>query len=535
MVDVAPQLAVIGCGYWGKNLVRVFHQLGALGAVHDTNSALAAEFSARYDAPALDIEEVFDRPEISGVVIAAPAEYHASLAVRALRADKHVFVEKPLALRSTDGEEVVSLAEERGRVLMVGHLLQYHPGYLRLKDLVDTGRLGRIQYIYSNRLNLGKIRREENVFWSFAPHDLSMILALVGESPDSIQATGYCYLHKSVADITTTQMTFRSGINAHVFVSWLHPFKEQKLIVVGEKAMAVFDDRRPYSEKLAVYKHGIEWRNGCPEPTKADAKFEPLEQAEPLLLECQHFLNCIANQERPRTDGAEGLRVLNVLEAAERAMAEGQTICLSSVGSAPPSQIQSPRSPSEVFIHESAYVDQGCEVGDGTRIWHFTHLYESSRVGRNCTIGQNVMVGPDVSIGDNCKIQNNVSLYKGVKLEEGVFCGPSCVFTNVHTPRAGVERKDQFRSTLLRRGVTIGANATIVCGHELGAYCFIAAGAVVTRDVPPYALMVGIPAHIAGWMCQCGVTLAFNGGQAVCASCGKHYRKCSESFIELQE
>lgn len=159
------------------------------------------------------------------------------------------------------------------------------------------------------------------------------------------------------------------------------------------------------------------------------------------------------------------------------------------------------------FVHESAYVDDGVELGEGTKVWHFSHILTRTRIGRNVSIGQNVVAGPDVTVGDNCKIQNNVSLYKGVELEQGVFCGPSCVFTNVLNPRAEIERKDEFRATRVRRGATIGANATIVCGNELGEYCMIGAGAVVTKDVPAYALMVGVPARRLGWVSREGEIL----------------------------
>ena len=159
------------------------------------------------------------------------------------------------------------------------------------------------------------------------------------------------------------------------------------------------------------------------------------------------------------------------------------------------------------FVHESAYVDDGVELGEGTKVWHFSHILSRTRIGRNVSIGQNVVAGPDVTVGDNCKVQNNVSLYKGVELEQGVFCGPSCVFTNVLNPRAEIERKDEFRATRVRRGATIGANATIVCGHELGEYCMIGAGAVVTKDVPAYALMVGVPARRMGWVSRAGEIL----------------------------
>ncbi|MGB3389418.1 MAG: DapH/DapD/GlmU-related protein [Pseudaminobacter sp.] len=179
------------------------------------------------------------------------------------------------------------------------------------------------------------------------------------------------------------------------------------------------------------------------------------------------------------------------------------------------------------FVHESAYVDDGVELGAGTKIWHFSHILKGSRIGANCSVGQNVMIGPDVTVGDNCKVQNNVSLYKGVDLEDGVFCGPSCVFTNVLNPRAEVERKDEFRKTLVRRGATIGANATIVCGNELGEYCLIAAGAVVTKTVPAFALMAGVPARRIGWVSRAGEILDET---LVCPRTGERYRAEGETL-----
>ncbi len=186
----------------------------------------------------------------------------------------------------------------------------------------------------------------------------------------------------------------------------------------------------------------------------------------------------------------------------------------------------------DVFVHESAYVDAPCTIGKGTRIWHFSHVLPNCIIGENCVLAQNVMVGPDVRIGNRCKIQNNVSVYKGVELEDGVFCGPSCVFTNVDNPRAEVERKHEFRRTLVERGVTIGANATVICGHTLGAYSFIAAGAVVTRDVPEFALVAGVPAKRIGWMSKAGARL---GAELTCPIDGSHYRETPDGHLELTD
>lgn len=183
-----------------------------------------------------------------------------------------------------------------------------------------------------------------------------------------------------------------------------------------------------------------------------------------------------------------------------------------------------------VFIHESSYVDDPCEIGEGTKIWHFSHILGRVKIGQNCSFGQNVVVGPDVSIGNDCKVQNNVSIYKGVNLEDGVFCGPSCVFTNVNNPRATVERKDEFRQTTVKKGASIGANATIVCGHDLGKYSFIAAGAVVTKDVPDFAMMAGVPAKRIGWMSVAGAKLD---ADLTCPIDGSKYKETGPDKLEL--
>jgi UDP-2-acetamido-3-amino-2,3-dideoxy-glucuronate N-acetyltransferase len=518
----AVSVGVVGSGYWGKNIVRNLSDLGALAAVCEPDRATGAAIAARHGVKLVEYAALLGDATVDAVAIAAPAALHGTLARAALAAGKHVFVEKPLALDLAEARELVALAAASGRRLMVGHLMQYHPGFTKLVELVRGGALGRLQYLYSNRLNLGKVRREEDILWSFAPHDISMILTLVGSEPVHVAATGACYLHKEIADVTTTHLVFPGGEQAHVFVSWLHPFKEQKLVVVGDHAMAVLDDGEPVERKLQLYPHRIEWRDSMPVPHRATAEPVPIAGDEPLKLELEHFLHCVATGARPRTDGEEGLRVLRVLTEATASL------------KAPPGAVAplpSSRFPG-VQIHATACVDDDCAIGGGTRIWHFSHILPRTRIGRDCVLGQNVVAGPDVAIGDSCKIQNNVSLYKGVTLEDGVFCGPSCVFTNVVNPRAEIERKAEFKPTLVQRGATIGANATILCGHTIGAFAFIGAGAVVTRDVGAHALVVGNPARRVGWMSRAGARL---GPDLVCPIEGRRYRETSSGLIEIGE
>ncbi|MCL0030313.1 N-acetyltransferase [Thermodesulfovibrionales bacterium] len=189
----------------------------------------------------------------------------------------------------------------------------------------------------------------------------------------------------------------------------------------------------------------------------------------------------------------------------------------------------------EYFVHESSYIDDNTEIGEGSQIWHFSHILTGSKIGRNCIIGQNVMIGTDVIVGNRCKIQNNVSIYKGVTLEDEVFCGPSCVFTNVYNPRAFIERKHEFKETLVKRGATIGANATIICGVIIGKYTMLGAGAVVKSDVLDYAIVAGVPAKQIGWACRCGTTLKFNDNHAICGYCGNEYILKDSKFIVVKE
>ena len=516
-------LALIGAGYWGKNLARNFHQIGSLALVCDSSPEILAQQATA--CPGIrttqSIDEVFADPGITRVAIAAPAARHYELSRRALEAGKDVFVEKPLALDSREGQELSKIAEDRGLILMVGHLLQYHPCVRTIQRLLAQGELGKLQYITSNRLNLGKIRREENALWSFAPHDISVILSLVGgELPDQVRCIGEAFLNTGVADVTLTTLRFPGGVHAHVHVSWINPFKEQKLTVVGSHAMLVFDDTLPWKEKLVLYRQPLVWSGGqVPEAKKSNGELVEVAQEEPLRLECSHFIECCDQRKAPITDGREGLRVLQVLNAAQQSLDKN--------GEATNPALATRHSPHAAFsAHPTAIVDPAAKIGAGSKIWHFSHIMADAELGEKCNIGQNVVVSPGVKLGQNVKVQNNVSIYTGVICEDDVFLGPSMVFTNINNPRAAVVRRDQYITTLIRKGASIGANATIVCGNELGEYCFIGAGSVVTKPVKPFALVVGNPACQIGWMSRHGekLDLPLEGdGEAACQTTGEKY------------
>ncbi len=517
-----PQIGVIGSGYWGKNLVRNFHDLGVLKYVCDERPEVLSEAREKYGVQTCtSIDTLLEDPDLQGVAIAAPASQHFTIAKRCMLAGKDVFVEKPLALSVKEGQELLALAERRHRVLMVGHLLQYHPAILKLRDLIGAGDLGCLQYIYSSRLNWGKVRTEENILWSFAPHDISAIIYLLSEMPVDITATGGSYINPKVHDTTLTALSFQSGVKAHIFVSWLHPFKEQRLVIVGTRMTAVFDDVEK-EQKLVLYPHHIDWVNRVPVACKDAGQWIPLPADEPLRKECEHYIECIVTRRTPRTDGNNGVNVLRVLDACEQSLHhDGATVQVN------------PRSPG-FTADPTSVIDKGCEIGEGSKIWHFSHVMSGSKIGRNCNVGQNVVISPGVTIGDRCKVQNNVSIYTGVELEEDVFCGPSMVFTNVINPRSHVERKHEFKRTLVRRGATIGANSTIVCGITLGQYSFVAAGAVVTRNVPDFALVMGVPAVQVGWMCVCGERLTTQ-ERVSCSKCDRAYAIADDGCRELDQ
>jgi UDP-2-acetamido-3-amino-2,3-dideoxy-glucuronate N-acetyltransferase len=260
-------------------------------------------------------------------------------------------------------------------------------------------------------------------------------------------------------------------------------------------------------------------------------------QEEPLRQECRHFLDCIKNGTRPITDGHEGLKVLKILNASQASLNDSGRIIKLGPNLDTDSDAQTtytaasainPTRRAEAqgaFVHPTAIVDDNVKIGRGTKIWHFSHMLSNSKIGENCNIGQNVVIGPDVDIGKGCKIQNNVSVYKGITLQDGVFCGPSMVFTNIYNPRAEIGKMDQIRPTLVKRGATIGANATVVCGVTLGRYCFIGAGAVVNKNIPDFALVVGNPAKQIGWACECGERLA---DDLECVACGKKFKKIQD-------
>ena len=327
---MTARIGVAGLGHWGPNLARNFAALGALEAVCEPDEARREAISA--NLPGVHgyarFEDLLADSSIDAISIATPAASHGALVCRAIAAGKHVLVEKPLCLDPDEGARLAAQAKEAKRVLMVGHLLLYHPAYRALRDVVHAGQIGDLRYVYSNRLSLGKIRREENALWSFAPHDISMILDLIGEMPVRASANGGTYLAPPVADTSLTHLTFGAGTQAHIFVSWLHPFKEHRTVVIGSEGMIVFDDVRPGVEKLLLYPHAVGWQGNLPSVEKAAALPIPYDKDEPLAVECAHFLECIATGTEPLSNAGEALNVLRVLSACQDSLSRGEPIAL---------------------------------------------------------------------------------------------------------------------------------------------------------------------------------------------------------------
>lgn len=323
----SKSIAVVGGGYWGPNLIRNFDALGALGAICDRSPETLAKLHAAYPhvKAYADFEAILEDESLKGVVLATPAVTHFPLAMQALKAGKHVFVEKPLALSSAEAEELTHAADSLGRILMVGHILEYHPAYEALVDLIRSGELGTIKHVRSSRLSLGKLRTEENALWSLGPHDVSLILGILNEEPVDVRAFGHAVLQPEIADQVHVDMRFASGATAHIHVSWLEPQKLHQLVVIGSQKMAIFEDSRTEG-KLRLFDRGFDLVDGSWQLRRGDETVVDFPAGEPMKRECQHFLDSIASGTRPKSDGWDGVRVLRVLEAATKKMHEKEGI-----------------------------------------------------------------------------------------------------------------------------------------------------------------------------------------------------------------
>jgi len=514
---MSHKVCLVGIGRWGKNHAKTLASLGVLSGVVETNPNRIEQYKKEYPTVIFHQSLKYALEEdYAGFVVATPAETHYNIARTILKNKRHLLVEKPLALHAAEARELQSLAKQNNVNLMVGHVLLFHPAIKKIKQLLDADKIGKLQYLYSNRLNLGTIRKEENILWSFAPHDISIFQYLIDKKPLEVISRGGAFLQSHIHDTTLTSITYPENIIGHIFVSWLHPFKEQRLVVIGSKGMLSFEDSSQ-NKDILFYEKGIDWVAG--EPIKRDGPTEVIayDKAMPLTEELRYFVDHLDGTPVTVSDSQNAVDVLEVLEIASQDLLKGM-------------DTTDEKSEPDWFCHPTSFVDENTSIGKGTKIWHYSHIQSNSSIGEGCAIGQNVNIANNVRIGNWVKIQNNVSVYQGVELEDYVFCGPSMVFTNIMAPRAEFPQRgaEFYQKTLVKKSASIGANATIVCGITIGEYAFIGAGTVVTKDVPAHALIVGNPGRISGWVDKKGKRLEFNKDDT--STCGR-YRLVNDQLI----
>ncbi len=520
---MAKRICVVGAGHWGKNHIKTLHELGALGGIVESDLKKQDELKKQYVNTRFyeDLKDALS-DSYDGYTVATPAYTHYSVGKEILEQRKPVLIEKPMALKVSEARELKQLADKKNVTLMVGHVLLFHPAIQKIKELIQDNKIGKLQYIYSNRLNLGTVRTEENILWSFAPHDIAIFEYLIECLPTEIISRGGAFLQPYIHDSTMTILKFPNNIVGHIFVSWLHPFKEHRIIVIGSKGMFVYEDSSDKKD-LLFYEKGIDWVRGEPVKREGPTEIIHYDIKMPLTEELKYFIEHLDGEKPAISDGRNGVEVLEILEKATLSLLEEKPLN------------DNNQNQMHYFLHSSSFVDEHVEIGEGTKIWHFSHIQSNAKIGKNCTFGQNVNVGNNVVIGNHVKVQNNVSIYEGVELEDYVFCGPSMVFTNIKDPRCKYPQRGgkHYLRTLVKEGASIGANATIMCGITIGKHAFIGAGAVVTKDVPDYALMLGVPARQAGWACECGENLPPITNKITCPRCSIQYELNKEQIEPL--
>ncbi len=519
------KIAVIGCGSWGKKLFTAFYEVGFFPVICDVDEKKLNWYENHY--PNLQTyhtaEKVLIDPSIEAVAIASPFENHFEFARKALLAGKHVYFERPLMVTADQREELGLLSREQKRVLTVAGVLKHYPVFSLLQEIVAKGELGNLKYIYASRLSAGEIGEDENILWSFSPHDVAMILGLSGELPEFVAATGANYFHKKIADLTTSYMKFPSGLRAHLFVSWLHPENNNKLVVVGDKKMAVFQDKKNSCQKLYIYPHQISWEHEMHVPQKAKAEIINIYQDELICEDIERFVSSVKEQRGAVNLDDEGEQVMEILNAGQLSINQnGDKVFL---GAGRQFGIMSMPLPIIDAMQQGKMLADGVTLLDEEQTGDMDHeiICDEELVICNDTTGSFLPFYRLTKDGKGCKIRNNLSIIEDLLLEsefeyedQNLKWFQSSVFLNQ-------DRNDE-RQTVVKKGVTLGAGCTIARGTTIGEYAYIGAGAVVVNDVPPHALVVGSPAKIKGWVCRCGNRLRFSrDDKSCCSSCCFRY------------
>jgi len=515
-------LGLIGGGYWGKNLIREFYGIGVLKTVCDVDETALSNYKVLY--PDLNtthhFEDLLTDPSINMICVSLPAQMHYEYGVKVLNSGKHLYVEKPVTLNVWEAEMLNTLAKETNLTFMVGHLLHYHSAIIKIKYMLRYGIVGKIKSITSNRKSLGIYRTYENVLWSFGVHDISVVLGLCGASYKdltNITCNGVAFITPTIYD--TVNLAFHANeIYVNINVDWCSPIKEQRLTIVCEKGILVFDDVVT-ENKLRWFPDYVDYQsiNGTINPV---ANKDPGininlgEGKSPLTTECEHFVNCCKFGTQPITNGDEALNVImllthccdymtNVCVATKTNSADDSIInnVTDSIINNVTDSIINNVTEKLFYAHETSVIESD-DIGQGTKIWRWSHVSKGAIIGNNCNIGQGCEIAG--TIGHGCKVQNNVSIYKGVKAGNNVFFGPSCVLTNDINPRCEHPKGGHYMETIIEDCVTLGANCTIVCGITIGHHALIGAGAVITKNVEPYSIMVGNPGKHIGTIDEYG-------------------------------
>ncbi len=519
------QIAVIGCGKLAKELIKVFNELGVLKSVCDANISNLSCHDENLNnlQTSTSFDDILMDPSITGIVIAHPFENHGDLARKALIAKKHVYLCRPLVVVDETKKELLSLAKMHNRILMVGKNLSKYPAYTFLKEIVSSGELGTLKSIYSSRLSTGAIGHDENILWSFSPQYISMIIGLAGQMPEFVAATGANYYHSNMADLTSSFMHFPSGLRAHSFVSWLHSEKEQKLVLVGDKKIAVFHHKQTPGQKLYIYPHQISWDTNIPVPQKTKADIVNIYPNELLHDDCQSFLNKITDQSTYAEISKEGEHVLEVLNASQlSANQDGKKIYLSRDQHPIKGYATSPVFDPLLMEDRVGKIITFVDIKKSLKP-EFMASYQFQDDIQRASQENEVSFLPFQHLtedGKGCRINNNISIYKDLILESELHNHSSQDFSTTHAEDSLTSARNDVQLTIIKKGATLGANCTIARGRTVGEYAYVGAGAVVLDDVPAHALVVGNPAKIKGWLCRCGNRLRFSrDDKSSCASC----------------
>ncbi len=478
-------VAIIGCGYWGSNLIRVFAQSeqAHLHTCCDLEDSKLKKVKTIYPYVniATDYQHVLANPEIHAVVIATPVLSHYKLAKLALLSDKHVLIEKPMTFDSKEAQELIELAKQKNKIIMIDHTFEYEPAIRKIKEIVKSGELGDIYYIKANWLNLGLLQPDVNVVFDLAPHIFSIINYITDREPIGVRATGESYVHNNhLEEMANLIVKYPDKIIANINVSWLEPYKARTLIIIGSRKMLVFDLLQP-QEQVKIFDKGVDINADNRISYRSGDVYSPnVPPREPLKEMADHFITCIKENKKPLSSGEKGLLVVKLIESACKSLDNnGEEVEINKIGN------------SNVKLKENVKIPQpnlvnlyGCEIGENTKIGAFVEIQKNAKIGKNC------------------KISSHSFICEGVTIEDDVFIGHGVKFINDKYPKATIngnlqtEKDWRVIPTFIKQGASIGTNSTILCGLTIGENAIIGAGSVVTKDVPPNSIVYGNPARI---------------------------------------